>query len=149
MSGHPIRLFADEERNGRDSGRNHAPLARSDCLYRFAVGANCSRRRRIPSTAVARVQRRRMRGQPSPSHNSREAKLIDVGRLVIRNPPRQHETLPCVRGNFKSLQLANDLERAMLAAHLRAGGDMLPAQQPVHELRRRHGLDLFAERGDG
>jgi len=36
--------------------------------------------------------------------------------------------------NFKALQLADHFERAVLASHLRARGDVLPAQEPLHEL---------------
>src|SRR5207244_11610186 len=41
--------------------------------------------------------------------------------------------------------LANGFERAVLAEKLRARGQVLPAKQPVHELRRGNGLDLFPE----
>ena len=68
--------------------------------------------------------------------------------IVVRDSAGENEALPGIGGNLESLQLAKDFERAMLAAHLRAGSDMLPAQQPVHELRGRYRLDLLAQRGD-
>src|SRR5580698_6608175 len=90
-----------------------------------------------------------MRGQPAPAHHSRQAKLIEITRLVVEDSSPEYKSLPGVRRHFESLQLTNDLERAMLAAHLRPRSDVLPPQQPIHELRGGDRLDLFAQRGDG
>src|SRR5438270_11880756 len=54
--------------------------------------------------------------------------------------------LPCIGRNFESLQLSQDLECGALTLHLRFGRDMLPSQQPAHELRRSHRLHLLAKR---
>src|SRR6202142_4626661 len=149
MSGHPIGFFANEECNRRDTGGNHSSLTGSDGLHLFTIGA-IRTRCRVSSAAIvrARLQSCRMRRQPAPSNNSCQAKLIDIGRFIIRDAPRQDETLPRVCGNFESLQLTDYLERAVLAAHLGTGSDVLPAQQPIHELRRGYGLDLLAEGSD-
>ena len=89
-----------------------------------------------------------MRRQPSPADRSGKAKLIQPFGIVVRNAPCQHLPLPGVGGNFKSLQLAKYLKRGALALHLRSQGNMLPAQQPAHELRRCDRLDLLAQSCD-
>ncbi len=57
--------------------------------------------------------------------------------------------LPGVRRNLESLQLTHGFQQSALAAQLRLRSDVLPAQQPAHELRCRDRLDLLAQRGDG
>ena len=89
-----------------------------------------------------------MRRQSAPSDRAAQAELIEMRGIIVGDSAGEDEALPCIGGYFKTLQLAKDFERAMLAAHLRAGSDMLPAQKPVHELRRRDRLDLLAQRSD-
>ena len=57
--------------------------------------------------------------------------------------------LPGAGGNFEALQLAQRLLQAVLAAQTGAGREVLPAQQPMHELGRRYWLNLLAQGGDG
>ena len=121
---HPVGFFAHKERDGSHAGGNHAPLARGGIL-----------------------QRGGMRRQPSPADGAGQAELIEPGGIVIRDAPRQNLALPGIGGNFKSLQLAQNLERGALALHLSARRHMLPAQQPAHELRGSDRLNLFAQRG--
>ncbi len=47
------------------------------------------------------------------------------------------------------MQLADHFERAVLASHLRARGDVLPAQEPLHELGGGDWGNLLAQGGDG
>src|SRR4029077_10839792 len=90
-------------------------------------------------------QRSRMRRQSPPSHRSRQAKLIQPLRIVIRHPPRQHLPFPRIRRNFKPLQLSQGFHRSALARRLRSRSHMLPPQQPPQELRRRDRLNLFPQ----
>ena len=93
---HPVGFFANEESDGRDAGGNHAALA------------------------FGRIfERCRMRRETSPAHGSGEAKLVEPFGIVVGDAPRQHLPLPCIRRNFKALQLPHHFERAALAAHLR------------------------------
>ena len=129
---HPIGVFADEECDRGDSRRNHA----APVLAAVLVGSR-------------RFESRRMRRQAAPSDRACQAQLIEVRGIVIGDSARQHKPLPRAGGNLKPLQLADDFERAMLTPHLRTGSDVLPAQQPVHELRRGDRRDLLAQRRDG
>ena len=69
-----------------------------------------------------------MRRQAAPSDRAGEAQLIEVRGIVVGDSAREHKPLPRARRNFKSLQLADHFERSVLAPHLRAGSDVLPAQ---------------------
>ncbi len=54
--------------------------------------------------------------------------------------------LPGIGGNFKSLELANHVQSGAFTYNLCTRRDVLPAQQPAHELRRSDRLDLLAKR---
>ena len=90
--------------------------------------------RRLPSAAF--FERRRMRRQASPADRAGQAEVVEPFGIVIGHSSRENVALPGIRRNFEALHLAQHLQRAALAAHLRAGSDVLPAQQPAHELRR-------------
>src|SRR5271157_274689 len=90
-----------------------------------------------------------MRRQPSPADGASEAKLIELCRIVLVHPRRENLLLPCVRRNFKTLQLSHGFQQSSLAAQLRLRSHVLPAQQPAHELCSRNRLNLLAERGYG
>src|SRR5208282_4787884 len=142
MRPHPVRILAHKEGDWRDTRGNHAAhLAGSGNTCPLSVAVTII-------IGVRCFERCWMRRQSAPTHNTAQAELIEMRRIVIRDSAAKDEALPGIRGNLESLQLAKDLERAMLAAHLRAGSDMLPAQQPVHELCRGDRLDLLAQRGD-
>ena len=89
-----------------------------------------------------------MRRQAAPADGAGQAKLIERVGIVVGDAARQNVALPGVGGNFETLQLAQNFKRAAFAAELRSGRDVLPAQQPAHELRGRDRLDLLAQRGD-
>src|SRR5208337_5696097 len=74
-----------------------------------------------------------------------QAQLIEVRRIVVRDSAAEHKAFPRARRNFKPLQLANDFERPMFAPYLCTRSQVLPAQQPIHELRSRDRLDLLAQ----
>src|SRR5579864_118632 len=86
-----------------------------------------------------------MRRQPPPSHRPSHAKLIEPFRIVVRNPPRQNLPLPCVRGNFESLQLLQYFQRPPLSGGLGARSHMLPAEEPPQKLRSRDRLNLLSQ----
>ena len=58
--------------------------------------------------------------------------------------PLEELPFPSVGRRLEALELAEDFQDAALAGELRAGSEVLPAQQPAHELRGRDRLDLFA-----
>src|SRR5215469_4863401 len=89
-----------------------------------------------------------MRGQTSPAHGAGEEKLIEPLGIVVRYAPAQYLPLPGIGGNFKTLQLPQHLKRCALASDLGPGRDMLPAQEPAHELRRGNGLNLLPQSGN-
>ena len=103
--------------------------------------------RRLPAAGI--LKRRRMRRQPSPADRTGETKLVEPFRIVVGNAPRQNLPLPGVGGNFESLATAagHRAWRARPAPVSRR--NMLPAQQPAHELRGRYRLNLLAQSGDG
>ena len=86
---------------------------------------------------------------PSPANRSGKAKLVKPFGIVVGNATCQYLPLPSIRWNFKSLQLAKHFESCAFALHLRSRRDMLPSQQPAHELRSGDGLNLLTQRGDG
>src|SRR5262245_26008552 len=87
-----------------------------------------------------------MRREPAPANGAGEAKLVEYLGVVIADAPRQYLALPCARGDLKSLELAQDLERAVLIARLRARRNVLPAEKPAHEGGGGYGLNLLAQR---
>ena len=85
-----------------------------------------------------------MRRKASPSDGAAEAKLVEFGEVVVADARGEDIAFPSVSGKFKTLQLRKDFQKATVAAGLRAGSDVLPAQEPAHELRLRNRLDLFS-----
>src|SRR5947199_7872346 len=128
---HPVAVLPYEECDRRDPSRDHSP---SSFASSFAVSS-------------ARVERSRMRRKTSPSHRARQTELVEMCRLVTGNAAPENVPFPCTSRNFKALELPDNFQRAVLAAHLRSRSDVLPPQQHIHELRSRHLLDLLAQRG--
>src|SRR5256885_901945 len=89
-----------------------------------------------------------MRRESAPPNRTCEAELIEVRRIVVAQPLRQDLPLPSVRGDLKALQLPYNFPQSSLSAKLRAGGDMLPARQPAHELGGSGGFDLLAQHAE-
>src|SRR5437879_3360455 len=90
-----------------------------------------------------------MRRQASPAHRARQTELIENLRGVIGDALPQNAMFPGIGWRFKTLQLAQNFQRAALSDELRAGSSVLPAQKPAHELRRRDRLHLLAQFAEG
>src|SRR5690348_8263582 len=103
--GHPIGIIAHEKRDGSDASGNDTAPAGSDG---FQGGG--------------------MRRQASPADCASEAELIENLRRVARDALAEDAMLPGICRRFKTLQLAQNCERAALAGELCAGRGMLPAQ---------------------
>ncbi len=89
-----------------------------------------------------------MRRQASPADRTGKAKLVEPLGIVVGDAPPQDLPLPGIGRNLKSLQLAQHIERGPFTLDLRFRRDMLPAQKPAHELRRRDRFNLLAQGGD-
>src|ERR1051325_8181257 len=120
---HPFSFIADAEGDGSNAcGNNSAP------------------------TAGRIFQHRRMWRKTSPADGAGKTELVKHLRIVIANPARQNVALPCACRDFKALQLAQHLHRAMLSPGLGTRRNMLPAQQPAHERGGGDWLNLLAQR---
>src|SRR5712691_10265329 len=86
-----------------------------------------------------------MRGQAAPADCAGEAELIEQLGLVVGNAARENLALPGICGSFEALQLLQRFQQPALAEELRAGRDVLPSEDPVHELGGRYGGDLLAQ----
>ena len=90
-----------------------------------------------------------MRREASPAGDAPEAEMVERGTVVVGDAAGEDVALPGAGGNFKALQLAQSFQQSVLAAQGGAGREVLPAQQPMHELGRRYWLNLLAQGGDG
>src|SRR5260370_31226763 len=86
-----------------------------------------------------------MRGQAAPADGTGEAELVKQLGLVVRDAARENWALRGICGSFEALQLWQRFEQPALAEELRAGRDVLPSEDPVHELGGRYGGDLLAQ----
>src|ERR1700687_5394938 len=125
LRNHPLRLLADEEGNGSDAGRDDAT-----------------------SNAVLLLARGGVRRKSPPSHRPGQTELVEKVGIIISDSPPENLPLPTIGLRFKALELLKHLECAALAENLRAGRDVLPSQQPVHELRGGEGLNSAPQRFD-
>src|ERR1051325_5807057 len=120
---HPFSFIADEEGDGSN-----------------ACGNN-------PASAPRRIfQHRWMRRKAAPADGAGKTELVKNLWIVTANPARQNVALPCACRNFKALQLAQHLHRAVLSPRLRPRRNMLPAQQPAHERGGSDWFNLLAQR---
>src|SRR5262249_37734594 len=85
----------------------------------------------------------------APTHFAREAKLVQKLWLVLCNSSRQNVGLPCRGGEFGALQLFDNLQRAVHAVKLAAGGEMLPSIEEREELGSSDRFDFAAQASDG
>ena len=139
---HPFALFAEEESDGRNGGGNDAAGAAADGGYAAErwPAAGCWR---CASGGI--VKRGGMRREASPTGDAHEAEAVERGTVVVGDAAGENVALPGAGGDFKALQLAQSFQQSVLAAQVGAGREMLPAQQPVHELGRRYWLNLLSE----
>src|ERR1700719_3723840 len=86
-----------------------------------------------------------MRREAPPADRASQAELVELPWIVVGDTPREDLPFPGIRRRFKSLQLPQRFQQTALAQQLRARRNALPTEQPVHELRRSHGLDLLAQ----
>ena len=89
-----------------------------------------------------------MRREASPSGHAHEAEAVERGTVVASDAAGKDVAFPSAGGDFKALQLAQDFQQSVLATQIGAGCEMLPAQQPMHELGRRYWLNLLSESRD-
>ena len=116
---HPVAVFAHKKGNGRDAGGNDAPLSVRERFKRSGV-----------------------RRQPAPADRAGEAKMVKHLGIEIGDAALENLAFPRICRRFEALHLTNGFERASFAEQLRARCDVLPAKQPIHELRRSHRLDF-------
>ena len=104
--------------------------------------------RRVRSSALSSSVAGCGERRPQPAMPLRQRWSSAAG-VVGGDAAGEDVSLPGAGGDFKALQLAQRLLQAVLAAQSGAGREVLPAQQPMHELGRRYGLNLLAQGGDG
>ena len=86
-----------------------------------------------------------MRREAAPADGAGEAKIVEDFGIVVRDAARQDLRFPGVRRSFEALQLLQNFERAVFAEKARVRREVLPAQQPAHELRGETGSHLLAQ----
>src|SRR5277367_4911719 len=79
---HPIRVFADEKRERRYAGGDHAS-----------------------NGSVVLGQRGGMWGEAAPADSAGETEAVEDVRIVVRDAARENLLLPSVCRSFESLQL--------------------------------------------
>ena len=83
-----------------------------------------------------------MRRQPAPPICPVKAEVVESPGLVSGNASRENLRFPGVGWRLEALQLLQDFQRASLTCGLSPACDVLPAEQPSHELCRGDGRDL-------
>src|SRR5260370_38414302 len=86
-----------------------------------------------------------MRREAPPADRAGEAELVEVFGVVVGDTARKDLALPGICRRFKSLQLTQSFEQPTLTQQLGGWRDVLPTEQPVHELRRSAGFNLLAK----
>ena len=121
---HPVRVFANEKCNRRNAGGNHAAIR----IARFASRvAGCGERRPQPTAPV--------RQRLIENFRDRNSRCVAQGFAAPR-----HSRAPRSLGAAASTSSVPRSPRSCVL-----GRDVLPAQQPAHELRRGHRLNLLAQ----
>ena len=90
-----------------------------------------------------------MRRDAAPADYAGHAERVERAGIVVGDALWQEGAFPLDGGSFEAFQFAECVEDALFAGELCLRREMLPAEKPVHELRRRDGLDLFAQGVDG
>src|SRR5712691_7288655 len=83
--------------------------------------------------------------QAAPADRSGETKLVEQFGLVVRDAAREDLALPGICGGLEALQLLQSFQQAAFAQELRAWRQVLPAEEPAHELRGSYRGDLLAQ----
>src|SRR5271167_831336 len=93
---HPIRVFADEKRERRYAGGDHAS-----------------------NGSVVLGQRGGMWGEAAPADSAGETEAVEDVRIVVCNAARENLLFPGIRRGFESLQLLQRFEGAAFAQQTR------------------------------
>ena len=84
--------------------------------------------------------------EPQPADLAVVAQPVEPRGVVVAQPAGEQLGLPRDRGGLEALELLDHGGEPGLARELRAGRDVLPAQQEAHEVLRGRGLDALAPR---
>src|SRR5205085_3239227 len=76
------------------------------------------------------------RSEASPRDFACEAKLLEIGAVVLLDARRQHVALPRSRRKLEAAELRDDASHAFASMRPRAVVHVLPAQQETHEIGR-------------
>src|SRR3569833_1501226 len=120
----PVHRLAQEEGDGRDASGPHAAA--------FAVF------KRLWGEG-------RVRRDPAPHDLPGKTELVEIRRVVIPNAAVEDLALPCRCGNFVTLQLPDDLQRAFGAVQLRARRHVLPAAEEAVQVERADRFDFATQ----
>ena len=101
-------------------------------------------RRGLVRRARGRVDVARPGRQAQPADLALVAEPIERGVVVAAQPAADQLGFPRGRGGFPPLQPADDLGQPFDARELRAGCEVLPAQEEAHEVLGGRGLDAAA-----
>jgi hypothetical protein len=85
------------------------------------------------------------RREAAPGDLAGEAQLVEPGRVVVGDAPREDLALPGLGGQLEALELLDDPQQALGSVQLGAGLDVLPAQQEADQLRGRDRPDVLAQ----
>ena len=142
-SGTPLRFASGICRCDRHKSIHSASSRTKNVTGAMLVGTT----RRGPRAPFSpSLHKCRMRRNPSPSHCARQPQRIQPSRIVTCDSLRQNRPLPLRRRSLKSFQPAHRLEQSLLARKLPPFAQVLPVEQEPHVDRRRHRLNLFAQR---
>ena len=86
--------------------------------------------------------------RPPPRHTAHGAKLVQHGRQVAVDTRCQQVLFPCRGRRRMTFELAQHVGQSAFAFTTLvaiACGELVPAEQEAHELRRRHRLELGAQ----
>ena len=118
-------------------------LAREQCDRRELRRPNA-----LDALALGSRQERGMRRQASPHHVARVTELVQEAALIARDARGQYGRLPRRGGYFQTLELPDDMQRALDPVQSRGRGHVLPAEEEAHVVGRADGLDLASQRAE-
>ena len=102
-------------------------------------------RRALPLLPRSRSSNAGCGESAAPDHFTGDAKLIEQVGRIFSDSPAQHVEFPRRRRNFVTLQLLDDVQRAIRTMELRTLLEMLPVIQEPHEVAGIDRLDLASQ----
>src|ERR1700680_1715423 len=87
--------------------------------------------------------------QAPPPNGPGQAKLVQNLRVVVCDSPREDPIFPGVCRRLETLQLPERFECSAISEQLSSRRNVLPTEEPAHELRGGDRLNLFSQRADG